>query len=80
MGRDGRRVDWNGVCRSRFRYWDVSFKLQPPGKTIVECELRAGNIVKLAVTPDSRKKDVMIEDPLAAPVKGISETKSDTKE
>jgi len=42
------------------RDWDVSFKLHATGKTVVECELRAGKIVKLEVTPESRKKDVVI--------------------
>jgi hypothetical protein len=38
--------------------WDVDFKLHAPGQTTVECELKGGKIVKLKVTPESRRKDV----------------------
>ena len=38
--------------------WDVSFKLHAPGNTIVECELKAGEIVKLVVLPASRRSDI----------------------
>jgi hypothetical protein len=38
--------------------WDVSFKLQAPRNTVVECVYRAGKIVKLEVTPNSRLKDI----------------------
>ena len=44
--------------------WDVSFKLHAPKQTTVECELRAGKVVKLTVTPESRKKDVKICQPV----------------
>ncbi len=50
--------------------WDVSFKLHAPGQTVIECELRAGKIVKLNVTPESRKKDVVIVDSFAASAGG----------
>jgi len=40
--------------------WDVSFRLHAPHKTIVEAELRNGVITKLKVTPESRRKDVII--------------------
>jgi len=40
--------------------WDVSFKLHAPGQTVVVCELRAGKVVKLDVTPAVRRKDVVI--------------------
>jgi hypothetical protein len=39
-------------------------KLQAPKHTTVECELRGGKIVKLEVTPASRKKDVEIIGPI----------------
>ncbi|MCP5537491.1 MAG: hypothetical protein H7A51_14815 [Akkermansiaceae bacterium] len=42
------------------RDWDTSFKLHAPGKTIVEGEVRNGKVVKLKVTPESRRKDVTI--------------------
>jgi hypothetical protein len=40
--------------------WDVSFKLHAPGKTVVECEYRDGKIQKLKVSPESRRKDVVL--------------------
>ena len=39
--------------------WDVNFKLHAPGNTIVECSWKAGEIVRLNVTPESRKKDIV---------------------
>lgn len=40
--------------------WNVNFKLRAPYRTIVEGCLKNGKIVKLEVTPESRKKDVKI--------------------
>ena len=40
--------------------WDVDFKLHAPKQTTVECELKGGKIVKLKVTPESRRNDVVI--------------------
>ncbi len=39
--------------------WDVDFKLHAPYRTTVECSYRNGKIVKLIVTPKSRRKDVV---------------------
>ena len=39
--------------------WDVDFKLHAPGNTVVECSLKEGEIVRLEVTPESRKKDIV---------------------
>ncbi len=47
--------------------WDVHFKLHAPRNTTVECELRGGKIVKLKVTPTSRRKDVEIIGPVPVP-------------
>lgn len=38
--------------------WDVRFKLHAPGQTVVEAELKGGEVVYLKVTPESRQKDV----------------------
>ncbi len=38
--------------------WDVSFKLHAPYATTIEGELKAGKIVSLKVTPESRKSDI----------------------
>jgi len=40
--------------------WDVDFKLNAPGNTIVEGVLKNGEILDLKVSPDNRKKDVII--------------------
>lgn len=40
--------------------WDVDFKMHAPGNTIVEAKLKAGKIIYLNVTPEERKKDVVI--------------------
>jgi hypothetical protein len=44
------------------RDWDVDFKLHAPNKTTVECEVKAGKIVKLKVTPESRRKNVVVHE------------------
>ena len=41
--------------------WDVSFKLHAPGQTTVECVFRNGKIQQLKVTPESRRKDLVID-------------------
>lgn len=40
--------------------WDVGFKLHAPGLTIVEAELKGGKVINLKVTPENRKKDIII--------------------
>jgi hypothetical protein len=40
--------------------WDVAFRLHAPRNTVVEGEYRGGKIVRLDVTPASRKKDVVV--------------------
>ena len=42
--------------------WDVDFKLHAPQQTTVEISVRQGKIVSLKVTPESRKKDIIIDD------------------
>ena len=42
------------------RNWDVSFKLKAPYNTTVECIYKNGKIEKLTVTPEIRKKDVVM--------------------
>jgi hypothetical protein len=39
--------------------WDCSFKLHAPGKTIVQGEIKNGEVVGLTVTPESRRKDIV---------------------
>jgi hypothetical protein len=40
--------------------WDVNFKLHAPGNTTVEGIYHAGKLEQLTVTPESRKRDVVI--------------------
>jgi len=40
--------------------WDVDFKLHAPGNTTVQATLRGGKVVHLIVTPESRRKDVVL--------------------
>jgi hypothetical protein len=40
--------------------WDVDFKLNAPHKTVVEGTLKKGELIKLRVSPENRRKDVGI--------------------
>lgn len=40
--------------------WDVHFKLHAPQQTIIEAVLKNGKVESLKVSPESRKKDVII--------------------
>jgi len=39
--------------------WDADFKLHAPGKTVVAGRVRGGRLVRLAVAPQSRRKDIV---------------------
>jgi hypothetical protein len=41
------------------RDWDVSFRMHAPHRTTVECEVKAGRVTRLSVTPESRRGDVV---------------------
>jgi hypothetical protein len=51
------------------KHWDVSFKLHAPSNTTVEGVFRAGKLEKLTVTPESRRKDVIMMDQDSKPTK-----------
>jgi hypothetical protein len=40
--------------------WDVNFKLHAPQQTIIEASVKDGKVVSLKVTPESRRKDVVL--------------------
>ena len=42
--------------------WDVDFKLHAPQETTVEGRVRNGKLIDLNITPESRRKDVIITD------------------
>lgn len=42
--------------------WDVSFKLHAPYQTVIEVVYKDGKLDKLKVTPESRKKDIILPD------------------
>lgn len=44
--------------------WDVDFKLHAPQQTVVEAKVSNGKIVELKVTPGSRRKDIIIPEPM----------------
>ena len=39
---------------------DVDFKLHAPQQTIVEVSYRSGKLVKINVTPEERRKDLVL--------------------
>jgi len=43
--------------------WDVEFKLHAPYCTVVEGQLVQGRLVELKVTPEERRKDIVLLDP-----------------
>ena len=40
--------------------WNVTFKLHLSGQTIIEGELKLGQLVRLIVTPEERRRDVVV--------------------
>jgi hypothetical protein len=40
--------------------WDVKFKLHAAQQTTIECVYRNGKVEKLSITPESRRKDVVL--------------------
>jgi hypothetical protein len=48
------------LCPAWPKDWDCSFKLHAPGRTVVQGTVRSGKVVDLVVTPESRKKDIVI--------------------
>jgi hypothetical protein len=63
---DGRRLY---VLPAWPKNWDVSFKLHVPYNTTVEGVFKAGKLAQLTVTPESRRKDVVIMDQDSRPTK-----------
>jgi len=40
--------------------WNASFKLHAPRQTTIECRVEKGSIIDLKVTPESRRKDIIL--------------------
>jgi hypothetical protein len=40
--------------------WDIEFKLHAPKRTVVEGTVREGKLVNLSVTPETRRKDIVL--------------------
>ena len=57
MQTDGRRIR---VLPAWPKYWDVHFKLHAPHGTTIELRYKDGKVVNLKITPESRRKDVII--------------------
>lgn len=51
--------------------WDVEFKLRAPLQTTIEGVVQDGKLVKLKVTPESRRKDVVIMESSEAAISGL---------
>jgi len=41
--------------------WDVDFKLHAPKNTVVEAKLKNGEIISLKVSPEERRKDIILK-------------------
>jgi hypothetical protein len=48
--------------------WDVSFKLHAPKNTTVEAVVKNGKVKMLTVTPESRRKDIELQNPGGAEI------------
>jgi hypothetical protein len=42
------------------KLWDVRFRLQATNRTSVEAQVEGGKLLRLIVTPESRRKDVIL--------------------
>jgi hypothetical protein len=40
--------------------WNVDFKLHLPGQTVIEGELKDGQLLRVQVTPESRRADLVV--------------------
>lgn len=47
--------------------WDVKFKLHAPKNTAIECEVKNGAVIRMTVTPESRRRDVEACPPFVLP-------------
>ncbi len=61
------------LCPAWPEAWDCSFKLHAPGQTIVQGKVRNGRVVDLVVTPETRRKDLVIHSKGTIPLQGRSE-------
>jgi alpha-L-fucosidase 2 len=51
--------------------WDAEFKLHAPRQTTVEGVVSGGKLIKLKVTPESRRKDVVVMEPSDSLIQGL---------
>jgi hypothetical protein len=42
--------------------WNVDFKLHAPRMTTIECRVRNGEIADMTVTPENRRKNIVIHE------------------
>lgn len=47
--------------------WDVSFRLRAPGKTLITCDIEGGKIMRLEVSPLSRRSDIVLPEGWSLP-------------
>ena len=43
--------------------WDAEFRLHAPGRTTVEGVVKAGKLQGLRITPEARRKDIVVMAP-----------------
>jgi hypothetical protein len=48
------------------RQWNASFKLHAPQNTTIEARVQDGKVLDLKITPESRRKDVVICQPFTS--------------
>lgn len=51
------------------RAWDVVFRLRAPGGTLINGEVTGGKLVQLVVTPDERRKDIVLPEGWTMPAR-----------
>lgn len=51
------------------RDWDVVFKLRAPGSTTITGEVAGGKLVQLIVTPDERRRDIVLPEGWSMPAR-----------
>ena len=53
------------------KIWDAEFKLHAPMQTTVEGVVSGGKLVKIKVSPESRRKDVIVMEPTDSALQGL---------
>lgn len=60
MQTDGRKIYLLPAFPAK---WNADFKLHAPHNTVIECRVENGMVTSLTVTPEERRKDVILCEP-----------------